>query len=97
MKAQHLKILSHGADNTLPEAPLTHVYNDGRRCVAGGADDLIRRSLMQDEIVHAPYSTELSDELSAESEDSAETPETVEYWGTNEDGAGWRVHLDRRS
>lgn len=59
------------------------------------AQDLIERSVSHTEIARAAWSEELAAALLLESEDSVETEEVVEYWGTREDGAEWRVHLSR--
>lgn len=59
------------------------------------AQDLIERSVSHTEIAHAAWSEALADELALECEDSVETGEVVEYWGTRPDGAEWRVHLRR--
>lgn len=58
------------------------------------ADDLIARSVSHTEIVTAEWSEDLAEQLSAESDDSVDASDTVvEYWGTTESGAEWRVHL----
>lgn len=58
------------------------------------AQHLIARSISHTEIAHADYSADLADELSVECDDSSEASETViEYWGTDDDGNEWRVHL----
>lgn len=58
------------------------------------ASDLIARSVSHTEIVSAPWTADLADGLLAECEDNIEASETVhEYWGTDADGAEWRVHL----
>lgn len=67
----------------------------------------IRRSVSHNEIVTIEVgpsglvcgSGETGDsvcaELSLESEDSAESREVSEYWGTDVDGNAWRVHVRR--
>ena len=59
------------------------------------AKDAIHQSVLRNEIVHMPYDSDTAYELSILSEDSAETAEGTEYWGTEDsDGSPWRVHLD---
>lgn len=58
------------------------------------AGDLIARSVAYGEIAHAPYGDNLAAELSALSDDSVEANDGVcEFWGRDEDGQDWRVHL----
>lgn len=59
------------------------------------AQSLITASVTTGSIEHADYSDELSHELLCLSDDSAETDNSVEYWGTTDAGDEWRVHLDR--
>ena len=59
------------------------------------AADLIARSTRTTTIVHAAYDADLAAELELECDDSADTPDVSEYWGTDEDGEEWRVHLDK--
>lgn len=54
---------------------------------------LIARSTSHTETVRHPWSAELAEELSLLSDDSAEHPGELELWGTDDDGAEWRVHL----
>lgn len=55
----------------------------------------IARSVSHTEIVILPWSQEAQDELSLLCDDSVEaSPTTWEAWGTDDDGAEWRVHLD---
>jgi len=52
-------------------------------------------SVIHNEILHIPYDSDTVYELSILAEDSAETLEGLEYWGTDDsDGSPWRVHLD---
>lgn len=55
----------------------------------------IEQSVAQDETVHIEWTAEAAADLAVECDDSAETETVVEYWGTTEDGATWRIHLDR--
>ncbi len=58
------------------------------------AATLIERSIRNTEIVFAAYSADLADDLLVECEDSTEaSDEVIEFWGTTEGGAEWRVHL----
>lgn len=58
------------------------------------ATDLIARSISHTEIVHADWTPELAEALSIECDDSVDASDTIaEYWGTDEDGEEWRVHL----
>lgn len=55
----------------------------------------IARSVSHTEIVNLPWSQEAQDELSLLCDDSVEASTTTwEAWGTDDDGAEWRVHLD---
>ena len=58
------------------------------------AKELIKRSISHDEIAHGKYDAETAAELAALSDDSVENGAVIEYWGTDDDGAEWRVHLD---
>lgn len=58
------------------------------------ATSLIERSTSHTEIAHAEWSPTLAADISAECDDSvAASADVMEYWGTDEDGAEWRVHL----
>jgi hypothetical protein len=56
-------------------------------------DDAIRTSTLGWGIVTLAYSTRRAQRLEALSEGSATTHNRVEYWGTDEEGRDWRVHL----
>ena len=58
--------------------------------------DLIARSISHTEITHAEWTEQRAADLLAESDDSVENADqnVIEYWGTDEDGNEWRVHLD---
>jgi hypothetical protein len=56
---------------------------------------LIDESVSQTAIAHATYSETRNKDLLVECEDSTENGPVVEYWGTTETGATWRVHLTR--
>ncbi len=58
------------------------------------ASQAIARSVSHNEIVTLMGDSELELALSIESEDSAESGSIKEFWGTDEDGQSWRVHLD---
>lgn len=55
----------------------------------------IARSISHNEIVTLPATAERTSDLMIECEDSVETTDVVEYWGTDDTGAEWRVHLTR--
>ncbi len=59
------------------------------------ATTLINDSIKHDRIEHAPFTFELEAELLALSEDSVETAECVDIWGTDDYGDEWRVTLDK--
>lgn len=55
----------------------------------------IAQSVRTGQIIHITAATDDEEaELSAQSEDSAEDPDHVEYWGTTDEGHDWRVHID---
>ena len=58
------------------------------------AAELITRSISHTEIAHGKYDAETAAELAARSDDSVENGAVIEYWGSDDDGAEWRVHLD---
>ena len=58
------------------------------------ATELIARSISHNEIAHAKFDAETAAELDALAEDSVENGDVIEYWGADDDGAEWRVHLD---
>ena len=65
------------------------------------ANQAIEQSIESKEIVYAPYTQELAEELGLEAFDSVENGKVVEFFGycDEEDGylktEEWRVHLDR--
>lgn len=63
--------------------------HDARRAI----DRSIRRTM----IVTTPFSQQSAEVLEMECDDSVDTGEIVEFWGTTEDGCEWRVHLERRT
>ena len=58
------------------------------------ATKLIARSISHNEIAHAKFDAETAAELASLAEDSVENGAVIEYWGTDDDGDEWRVHLD---
>ena len=58
------------------------------------ATKLIARSISHNEIAHDKYDASTAAELAALAEDSVENGAVIEYWGWDDDGAEWRVHLD---
>ena len=59
------------------------------------AEELISESITHTTIANAAYTPELAASLRALSDDSVETASVLEYWGTDDDGNAWRVHLER--
>lgn len=57
------------------------------------AKSAIRESITRDRIVTLDYDADLVDELSSLCDDSVEAYGLTEYWGTDEDGDSWRVHV----
>lgn len=91
-------IQSHGYDNV--RNAMTYRWSDGVVTTSSERADvtatkLIADSISTNSIIHAEWNGELADTLSAESEDYAESADVVEYWGTDDDGNEWRVHLDK--
>lgn len=58
------------------------------------ADAAIARSISHTEIVTIDWSPASELALAEVCDDSVQTETVVEYWGTDEDGSEWRVHLD---
>jgi len=58
------------------------------------ATELIERSISHTEIAHGKYDAETAAELASLSDDSVKNGAVIEYWGSDDDGAEWRVHLD---
>ena len=58
------------------------------------ATKLIARSISHNEIAHGKWDAETAAELEALAEDSVENGAVIEYWGSDDEGAEWRVHLD---
>ena len=57
------------------------------------AQQAIRQSIRQNEIVHLEYDEDIATELQFACDDSVVGNEVREFWGTTEDGDEWRVHL----
>lgn len=58
----------------------------------------IRQSVQQNEIVtinfnRVNYDSEIPTDLLVACDDSVENGEVTEYWGTDDDGNEWRVHI----
>ena len=58
------------------------------------AASLIADSIHHDHITHAPATLDLVADLTEACDDSVQNGDTLELWGTNNDGDEWRVHLD---
>ena len=59
------------------------------------AVELIAASITHTAIAHAAFTPGLAVSLMALSDDSAETENVLECWGTDDEGNAWRVHLER--
>lgn len=57
------------------------------------AASAIARSVSQNEIVTIDYDPAAAEDLSAASDGSADGNDVTEYWGTDDDGSEWRVHM----
>jgi len=57
------------------------------------AANAIDRSISHNEIVTLPYDADIASDLLVECEDSTESHDVTEYWGTTEHGDTWRVHM----
>jgi hypothetical protein len=58
------------------------------------ADRLIKKSIQQNRIVHADYSKVLEKSLMLRADDWVDNGIEIEFWGRDDDGENWRVHLD---
>lgn len=61
------------------------------------ANDLIGQSIEHDEIAHGEWTDALADELAAQSDDWTTNGDVIEFWGSDDDGNDWRVHLGKPS
>jgi hypothetical protein len=59
------------------------------------AADAIARSISHNEIVNIAFDASASKALRTACDDSVDTEDVTEYWGTTEDGYDWRVHMAR--
>jgi hypothetical protein len=57
------------------------------------AQEAIARSISHNEIVHAEYDEDMATDLELRADDSAVNGDTYEFWGQDDDGNEWRVHL----
>lgn len=55
----------------------------------------IRESIQTDRIVTIEGNAATHEALLALADDSADQPELTEYWGTDDDGRSWRIHVTR--
>ena len=55
--------------------------------------DAIDRSISHDEIVYLDDEPGLRDALLAECDDNVESDGVAEYWGEDDNGDEWRVHV----
>lgn len=58
------------------------------------AIEAMKLSSQENRIVHLDWSLGLERDLRDDSEDSARTGDTIEFWGTTGGGSDWRVHLE---
>ena len=61
------------------------------------ADRAIARSISHTEIVTLDYDATADVDLAAACEDSVVCQSHTEYWGTDDDGQEWRVHMRHRA
>ena len=57
------------------------------------AANAIERSISHNEIVTIDYDRDAASDLSVECEDNVSANGMTEYWGTNDEGNEWRVHM----
>jgi len=57
-------------------------------------ENAINESIANDCIVHLDHTPELADELQSICDDSVDNDGVIEYWGVDDDGRDWRIHLD---
>lgn len=55
----------------------------------------IRESIQADRIVTIDGDAATHDALTLRADDSADAGDVTEYWGTNDDGQAWRIHVAR--
>lgn len=53
----------------------------------------IRQSIAQNEIVTIDYDEAAKHELTVSCDDSVRANEMIEFWGMDEAGSEWRVHM----
>lgn len=57
------------------------------------AQEAIARSISHNEIVHVDYDLGTAEDLMVLCEDHTTGNDEEEYWGVDDDGATWRVHM----
>jgi hypothetical protein len=57
------------------------------------AANAIDRSISHTEIVTIDYDSDAASDLSVECDDNVSANGVTEYWGTNDEGNEWRVHM----
>ena len=57
------------------------------------AEQAIQRSISHNEIVHIAHDSEAVEALTVRCDDHVEANEEHEFWGTDDDGNEWRVHV----
>lgn len=89
-------------DDPTAEQCRWYVWNNDRREVvedlaplgqAQVVTDAIAQSITRDATITLDDAPGLRDELLGRSDDNAQTDGVAEYWGTDDDGNDWRVHV----
>lgn len=57
------------------------------------ANQAIEQSIERNEIVHMDYDATAAETLMVECDDHTTSNDEEEYWGENEAGETWRVHM----
>ena len=65
------------------------------QAAASDALAAIQQSIRQNEIVTLPWSADVYIDLLALCDDSAGTENVHEFWGVDDEGEEWRVHVRR--
>lgn len=60
-------------------------------------EQAIDQSVAQDRIVTLDYDGDAERMLNAACDDSVVAFSRTEYWGTDEDGNNWRIHMQHRA
>jgi len=57
------------------------------------AKDAIARSISHNEIVHLAWSRSVAEAIEKMADESIDNDSVVEFWGEDEEGNGWAIHL----